>query len=338
MNIPSDSSPSQTTMSELESKLQDSVSLRTTATATWLKSTNSLNHFAVLFSGGVDCTLLAYMLDRALPAEQTVDLLNVAFENPRVVAAASKQNSKKPVLHTVNSDDAYDSCPDRKTGLSSYNELCRICPNRKWQFVAINIPYTVTTAYTSLVASLMYPHSTEMDLSISLALFFASRGTGEIRGLPRPKQYATQAKVLFSGLGADELFAGYTRHTKAFTHSGLQGLLDELDLDFKRLGQRNLGRDDRVVSYWGREIRYPYLDEDFTAWALQKPIWEKCGFARGSKNEDASLGPDKLTLRMVAARLGLKTAAAEKKRAIQFGARTAKMTIGRTKGTDSIVI
>ena len=45
-----------------------------------------------------------------------------------------------------------------------------------------------------------------------------------------------------------------------------------------------------------------------------------------------------MLLRMAAWRLGMKGVAAEKKRAIQFGARTAKMEVGkgRKKGTDAI--
>lgn len=56
---------------------------------------------AVLFSGGLDCTTLALMLDRVLPAAESIDLINVAFENPRVMegkargAAAKGKGEKK---------------------------------------------------------------------------------------------------------------------------------------------------------------------------------------------------------------------------------------------------
>ena len=335
-DIPTDYTlPSPANVSELHSRLKDSVELRTTATARSTDSAEGHDHFAVLFSGGVDCTLLAFMLDQVLPPKYSIDLLNVAFENPRVIAGAKYENLKNK-RNIVTTESPYDGCPDRKTGRSSYAELCRLCPKRNWRFVAINVSYNETLAEKSTVATLMYPHNTEMDLSIALALYFAARGKGECNESGTPRPYSTRAKVLFSGLGADELFGGYTRHTKAFTYSGLEGLFKELDLDFGRLAERNLGRDDRIISYWGREIRYPYLDESLSAWALRLPIWEKCGFGSDTEIKSTSLDPGKLLLRLLAKDVGLINASAEKKRAIQFGARTAKMSTGKSKGTDAI--
>ena len=292
---------------------------------------------AVLFSGGLDCSVLARMLDDALPKEQEIDLLNVAFENPRVVQAAAAAASELP----KSSRSAYSFCPDRITGLSSYSELLTNCPGRTWRFVSIDIPYTETKAHRSQVISLIRPHNTEMDLSIAYALYFAARGIGtvQVENGDLTIDYKTPARVLLSGLGADELFGGYTRHATAFNRRGYQGLANELQLDFERLGKRNLGRDDRVISHWGKEVRYPYLDEDLVSWALKLPVWEKCGFGLSDTCEDGSiprLEPDKKLLRLLALKLGLQKSAAEKKRAIQFGARTAKMELGKTKGTQAL--
>jgi len=179
-----------------------------------------------------------------------------------------------------------------------------------------------------------------MDLSIAYALYFAARGIGlaSTNGNEEPILYTTPARVLLSGLGADELFGGYTRHATAFNKKGFSGLLDELELDVNRLGKRNLGRDDRVISHWGREARFPYLDESLVKWAIECPIWEKCGFRSTSleANESPEIEPGKKVLRLLAYGLGMHSVAKEKKRAIQFGTRTAKMEIGRTKGTTLI--
>jgi len=241
-----------------------------------------------------------------------------------------------------------------------------------------------------------------MDLSIAMALFFASRGRGVVRGEPTEPEpetksktdmhdephshsttqpstststYTTPARILLSGLGADELFAGYSRHATAFTRFGHAGLSAELALDVRRLGSRNLGRDDRVVSHWGREVRYPFLDERVVAWAVGRGVADVCGFGlevEGGEGDEVgdeseptpthsttttsttntatpfptkaptnisntntnpnTLPPDKLVLRLLAHTLGMQQVAREKKRAIQFGARTAKM-LGKTSGT-----
>lgn len=304
---------------------------------------------AILFSGGLDCTVLARIAHECLPAGEPVDLLNVAFENPRVIDALKvsaqepkKAKKKKPKngqykghhLDTPAAEpeleapeeslpetetpkaptDTYELCPDRLTGRKSHAELLSVCP-RPWRFHAINIPQPTLLAHRATVISLMHPHNTEMDLSIALAFYFASRSISDTTPSP---SYTTPSRILLSGLGADELLGGYTRHLTAHRRSGTAGLVAELQLDLSRLGQRNLGRDDRVLAHWGREARYPFLDERVVRW---------CVAARAGGKRDKAL------LRGLAGSMGMSRVAGEKKRAVQFGSRSAKMEKGRVKGT-----
>jgi asparagine synthetase B (glutamine-hydrolysing) len=268
---------------------------------------------AILFSGGLDCTVLARLSHELLPTSEPIDLLNVAFQNPRIHKAS---NTDAQAFEA-----ALESCPDRITGRASYAELCQVCPGRQWRFVAINVPYTEFTDHQEKVITLMHPHNTEMDLSIASALYFAARGTSMMcsDGREDSRSYTTNARVLLSGLGADELFAGYTRHATAYNRHGVQGLLDELNLDIGRLGKRNLGRDDRVITNWGKEARFPFLDEKLVAWALAAPVSDKCDFG-AAVNEDsdpsAELESCKKVLRCLAWRLGMCKVASEKKRAV----------------------
>ena len=205
----------------------------------------------------------------------------------------------------------------------------------------INVPYEETLRHRQQIVSLISPHKTEMDLSIACALYFAARGQGMVydSSLEQNVPGTTSARVLLSGLGADELFAGYTRHATAFSRHGFQGLLDELDLDINRLGKRNLGRDDRVTSHWGREVRYPYLDERLLHWALSCPVWMKCGFGQEEQHaregfDHVQLEPSKKVLRLLAWKLGMRAVAWEKKRAVNQSADwNARLLL---IGTDSI--
>lgn len=186
----------------------------------------------------------------------------------------------------------------------------------------MNIPYKETLEHRDRVIGLIHPHNTEMDLSIAYALYFAARGTGiaSTDDLSEPESYRTPARVLLSGLGADELFGGYTRHATAFNRTGFTGLLDELKLDVDRLGKRNLGRDDRVISHWAKEARFPYLDEALVKWAVECPVWQKCGFGSNDQasQQASTLEPGKRILRLLAYELGMHSVAMEKKRAVSI--------------------
>jgi asparagine synthetase B (glutamine-hydrolysing) len=327
------SSPS---IEQLENELRQSLETRIRDVPLVATESNAAK-IAVLFSGGLDCTVLARLAHDTLPINEPIDLLNVSFENPRVAAALKAKSLKE----NTEMGSIYENCPDRITGRAGHAELQRVCPGRVWRFVAVDVPFTEFTLHREEVVQLMRPHNTEMDLSIACALYFASRGQGTIDSTE--EAYTTTARVLLSGLGADELFAGYGRHGVSFSRSGFPSLIDEIDLDVGRLGKRNLGRDDRVMSNWGREARFPYLDEEFVSWATQTPVWQRCGFGTAKKledddNDDAeeALDPEKKSLRLLALKLGMTQTAREKKRAIQFGSRTAKMESGRTKGTSII--
>ena len=101
----------------------------------------------------------------------------------------------------------------------------------------------------------------------------------------------------------------------------------ELEMDMNRLWERNLGRDDRVVSDHGKEARFPYLDAMVVQFLRSLPLHDICNF---------SFRPgvgDKQILRLIAQRLGLETASRLVKRAIQFGSRIAHVSDQRRFGS-----
>lgn len=90
----------------------------------------------MLFSGGLDCTVVARLTHDILPSGQSIDLINVAFENPRIAA----QNPDRT------QDDLYEMCPDRVTGRKSFTELLKTCPDRPWRFVTVS-PHVMQVSY-----------------------------------------------------------------------------------------------------------------------------------------------------------------------------------------------
>lgn len=82
------------------------------------------------------------------------------------------------------------------------------------------------------------------------------------------REAARSVKVVLTGEGADELFAGYD-HYRSVPSDELQDVLDE-SLD--GLHHLNLQRCDRVTMAHGLEARVPFLDLDLVALARQIPI------------------------------------------------------------------
>ena len=152
-----------------------------------------------------------------------------------------------------------------------------------------------------------------------------------------------KAKLIFSGLGADELCAGYRRHRAAFHSrydrhlSPQQRLLRELDADCSNLWYRNCGRDDRTISDHGKEVALPFLDERVVDAIRAIGAGDACTGEATTQgvlwdlNHPDGIG-DKKIVRTAARMVGLTASSRLAKRAIQFGSRIAERRIkGETR-------
>jgi len=89
--------------------------------------------------------------NRHLPLDEPIDLLNVAFENPRKIRAQVHGDvggiKKKKRLNALQNDrpvggQILERCdpnylvPDRSAGLYELEELRSLCPGRRWNFVS----------------------------------------------------------------------------------------------------------------------------------------------------------------------------------------------------------
>jgi len=83
------------------------------------------------------------MLYRHLPITEPIDLLNVAFENPRSLQAQTPKVKKKGIipLEDVTGSPQYTySVPDRITGIQELEELRHSAPERVWNFASVSTP------------------------------------------------------------------------------------------------------------------------------------------------------------------------------------------------------
>lgn len=284
---------------------------------------------AILFSGGLDSTIIAAIANSYIPEELPIDLLNVSFEHERKINKTSKKfdhrNDFQISLDTSISENF--NSPDRISGITAWKELKTLYPKRIWNFVEINVTKDeLKNERERYIRHLIYPLSTVIDDSIGCACWFASRGKGYLKlnensCIP----YTSPARVILIGMGADEQLAGYSRHRNKFSLCSWNGLIEEISMEIDRISSRNLGRDDRVITDHGKESRLPFLDENVVSFLNSLPIWFKANllFPRG-------VG-EKLLLRLLAEHLGLESVKCLPKRAIQFGSRIAHSEDNKSK-------
>jgi len=88
-------------------------------------------------------------------------------------------------------------------------------------------------------------------------------------------------KAFISGIGAEELFAGYQRHVKSINEGGkwrgmnIKGLEEESWEGLKRLNNLVISRDKLVANSVEKQIISPYIDDELIILAMSIPTEEK---------------------------------------------------------------
>jgi asparagine synthase (glutamine-hydrolysing) len=119
--------------------------------------------------------------------------------------------------------------------------------------------------------------------------------------------------TIVTGLGSDELFAGYQSHQDALA-KGKEAVQKECRRRIKAV-KNDVARDKKLAKYFGQEIYFPFLDKPIIRFGLTlKPE------LKISKSER------KIILRRLAEELGLSEAIAKRpKKAMQYGSGSDKL-------------
>jgi len=239
---------------------------------------------AVLFSGGIDSTLIAFLL---------------------------KQHGCDPLCITIGFQDGNAKEPEDVT---------------ESKLIAQELGFEQITLLLNLDEAEQLFRRTVQILSPELSNV-VNVGVGSVVLAGIEKAQERGITHVFSGLGSEELFAGYDRHEKALTKGGYAALRDECIVGLKGMHARDLRRDCAIAAASSVIVHTPFLDEDLIRFSLGIAPEYKIGTgtfigrARGDVPAEKSI--KKLILREAAVRLGLPEHAAYRpKRAAQYGSRT----------------
>ncbi|MBN1682292.1 asparagine synthetase B [Candidatus Bathyarchaeota archaeon] len=138
-----------------------------------------------------------------------------------------------------------------------------------------------------------------LQVSIAAPLFFAS-AEANIRG----------NKIIVSGNGSDEIFAGYAKYSKEYIESE-KNSIKILNEDIKNSYKNNFERDWKIVADNGLELRCPYTDQSLIEYTRTIPLHYLM-----SKTD---FNQRKIILRKIAEEIGIeKKIAARPKKAAQY--------------------
>lgn len=230
--------------------------------------------FGILFSGGVDSTLIALICKQ------------LGLDFTCYTAGLKEGNFEVP------SDIVYSKKIAKKYGF-------------KLKIKTLDLKET--EKYIKKIAPLI-EDNTVVKVGVALPLYAACEMAKK-----------DKVKVIFSGLGAEEIFAGYERHKKSsnVNNECLSGLL--------KIYERDLYRDDTVSMNNKIELRLPFLDKELVEYSLKIP-------GKYKLKEEHS----KFILRDIAEELGLeKEFAFRKKVGAQYGSKFSRAIVKLARGKDS---
>ena len=229
-----------------------------------LKRTKNLGKFGVLFSGGVDSTLLAFLC---------------------------KKNNLDFTCYTIGLENSQDI------------EYAKIIAER----------YDLSLKYRILTLE-EFENVIKDTIKILGSHDIVWVSVGSVLYATAKLALLDNIKILFGGLGTEEIFAGYQRHEESFRNHDFEALHRECWSGLKNMWQRDLLRDFKIAKHLGIELRTPYMDEEVIKTAMSIHPMHKLDQEQ-----------KKIILREAAEGFGLdREFAGRKKKAAQYGSNFVK--------------
>ncbi len=170
-----------------------------------------------------------------------------------ILAKLSKDLGAETVLYTVGTENSVDL---------KYAE--KVAESLNLSLISKTIDEKDVRKYTELVVDAIEEFNI-MKIGVGMPSYIASEMAS--------KDFI---KVMLSGQGADELFAGYNRYSQFYLDYG-EKAQENLREDVSNLYHVNLQRDDAVTMANGVELRVPYLDKQVVEVGLEIPMIYKLG-------------------------------------------------------------
>ena len=210
------------------------------------KRVENISNVGLIFSGGVDSTILAVLLKQI---------------------AENRNNNKNSIplnikLYSVGIENSQDIKFSKEIAEELGLDLKTVIIDEN----------TVKESIKPVLTAI--EDDNVMKLGVGMTIYLAAKAMKE-----------DNIKVALSGQGADELFGGYNRYLKHFEENSLFdayfALDEEIYHDIANMYHVNLERDDAVSMANGVELRVPFLDKDIIDLALDIP-----GIYKIKDNED----------------------------------------------------